>query len=63
MHLIFGGYANPRNAQQPLTAHWRALQAIADPEGEDTDLQALGKRVGYGVSALVYAGLALCTAS
>jgi hypothetical protein len=40
-------------------ALWRGLQAIADPDGEGTDLKALGKRVGYGVSALVYAGLAI----
>jgi hypothetical protein len=39
-------------------ALWRALQAIADPDGEGTDVRALGKRVGYGVSALVYASLA-----
>jgi len=39
-------------------ALWRALQAIADPDGEGTDVRALGKRVGYGVSVLVYAGLA-----
>jgi hypothetical protein len=39
-------------------ALWRSLQAIMDPDGEGTDMKALGKRVGYGVSALVYAGLA-----
>jgi Domain of Unknown Function (DUF1206) len=39
-------------------ALWRGVQAIADPDEEGTDLKALGKRVGYGVSALVYAGLA-----
>jgi hypothetical protein len=39
-------------------ALWRGLQAIADPDGEGTDVKALGKRAGYGVSALVYAGLA-----
>jgi hypothetical protein len=39
-------------------ALWRSLQAIMDPDGEGTDVKALGKRVGYGVSALVYAGLA-----
>src|SRR5918911_368144 len=39
-------------------ALWRALQAIADPDGEGTGLKALGKRVGYGVSAFVYGGLA-----
>src|SRR5918994_3711224 len=38
-------------------ALWRGVQAIADPDGEGTDLKALGKRIGYGVSALVYAAL------
>ena len=40
-------------------AVWRGVQAIADPDGEGTDLKALGKRLGYGVSALVYAALAI----
>jgi len=39
-------------------ALWRGIQAIMDPDGEGADLKALGKRVGYGVSALVYGGLA-----
>src|ERR671913_608202 len=39
-------------------ALWRGVQALADPDEEGTDLKALGKRLGYGVSALVYAGLA-----
>jgi Domain of Unknown Function (DUF1206) len=39
-------------------ALWRGVQAIADPDGEGTDLKAVGKRIGYGVSALVYAALA-----
>ncbi len=39
-------------------ALWRSVQAIADPDKEGADVQALGKRVGYGVSAFVYAGLA-----
>jgi hypothetical protein len=39
-------------------ALWRSVQAIADPDGEGTDVKALGKRVGYGTSAIVYAGLA-----
>ena len=43
-------------------ALWRSLQAIMDPDGEGTDVKALGKRVGYGVSALVYAGLAFSAA-
>jgi hypothetical protein len=40
-------------------ALWRGLQAIADPDGEGTDVKALGKRAGYSVSALVYAALAI----
>jgi hypothetical protein len=39
-------------------ALWRSIQAITDPDGEGTDVKALGKRAGYGVSALVYMGLA-----
>jgi hypothetical protein len=39
-------------------ALWRGVQAIADPDSEGTDVRALGKRVGYGASALIYAGLA-----
>ena len=39
-------------------ALWRSVQAIADPDREGTDVKALGKRGGYGVGALVYAGLA-----
>jgi hypothetical protein len=42
-------------------ALWRGVQAIADPDGEGTEVKALGKRLGYGVSALVYAGLAFST--
>ena len=43
-------------------ALWRSVQAITDPDGERTDVKALGRRVGYGVSALVYAGLAFSAA-
>lgn len=43
-------------------ALWRSVQAIMDPDGEGTDVKALGKRLGYGVSALVYAGLAFSAA-
>ena len=43
-------------------ALWRGVQTIADPDEEGTKLKALGKRVGYGVSALVYAGLAFSAA-
>ena len=42
-------------------ALWRGVQAIADPDGEGTEVKALGKRLGYGVSALVYAGLVFST--
>src|SRR5829696_9694962 len=31
-------------------ALWRGVQAIADPDGEGTEVKALGKRIGYGVS-------------
>src|SRR5215217_2649724 len=43
-------------------ALWRSVQAIADPDREGTDVKALGKRVGYGISALVYAGRAFSDA-
>ena len=42
-------------------ALWRGVQAIADPDREGTDVRALGKRVGYGASALIYVGLAFST--
>jgi hypothetical protein len=29
-------------------ALWRGVQAIADPDGEGTEVKALGKRIGYG---------------
>src|SRR5215210_1256566 len=31
-------------------AVWRGVQAIADPDGEGTEVKALAKRVGYGLS-------------
>src|ERR671911_3185343 len=43
-------------------ALWRGVQALADPDEEGTDLKALGKRIGYGVRALVYVGLAFSAA-
>jgi hypothetical protein len=43
-------------------ALWRSVQAVMDPDGEGTNVKALGKRTGYGVSALVYAGLAFSAA-
>ncbi|QIN77306.1 DUF1206 domain-containing protein [Rubrobacter marinus] len=41
---------------------WRALQALADPDGEGTDLRAVAKRLGYAGSALLHAGLAFSAA-
>ncbi len=43
-------------------ALWRSVQAIADPNREGTDVKALGTRVGYGLSALIYSGLAFSAA-
>jgi hypothetical protein len=43
-------------------ALWRGVQAIADPDREGTDVKALCKRVGYGLSTLVYTGLAFSAA-
>ena len=41
---------------------WRFLQAVADPDGEGTDLRAVAKRLGYAGSALLHAGLAFSAA-
>ena len=41
---------------------WRTLQAVADPDGEGTDLRAVAKRLGYAGSALLHAGLAFSAA-
>ena len=41
---------------------WRALQAVADPDGEGKDLRAVAKRLGYAGSALLHAGLAFSAA-
>jgi hypothetical protein len=43
-------------------ALWRGVQAITDPDKEGTGIKALGKRAGYGASALIYAGLAFSAA-
>lgn len=40
-------------------AVWRMIQAVKDPEGEGRDAKGLIKRVGYGISSLIHAGLAL----
>ena len=41
---------------------WRTLQAVADPDGEGTNLRAVAKRLGYAGSALLHAGLAFSAA-
>jgi len=38
---------------------WRFVQAVVDPDGEGRDAKGTVKRMGYGLSALIYAGLAL----
>jgi hypothetical protein len=38
---------------------WRIVQAVADPDREGRDARGVTRRIGYGLSALVYAGLAL----
>lgn len=45
-------------------AVWRAVEAGLDPAhaGEQTDAKQIAQRVGYGLSALTYAGLALTAA-
>jgi len=39
-------------------ALWRLFQAVADPDREGRDVKGIAKRVGHGISALVYLGLA-----
>ena len=39
-------------------ALWRLFQALKDPDGEGSDAKGIAKRVGYGIGALVYLGLA-----
>lgn len=38
---------------------WRFVQAIKDPENKGTDAKGLAQRLGYAISGLIYAGLAL----
>lgn len=38
---------------------WRFVQAFLDPENHGTDAKGIARRVGYGLSGLIYAGLAL----
>jgi len=39
-------------------ALWRLFQAVADPDKEGRDVKGLAKRVGHGIAALIYLGLA-----
>lgn len=39
-------------------ALWRLVQGALDPENEGSDAKAIGKRVGYACSGVVYLGLA-----
>jgi hypothetical protein len=39
-------------------ALWRLFQAVADPDVEGRDVKGIAKRVGHGIAALVYLGLA-----
>ena len=39
-------------------AFWRLFQAVADPDGEGDGAKGIGKRIGHGMAALAYAGLA-----
>lgn len=41
---------------------WRLVQGLVDPENEGDDVGAVGKRVGYIASGIVYAGLAVSAA-
>ncbi len=43
-------------------AFWRFFQSIQDPENIGTDVKAMGKRIGFFVSGLVYLGLAVFSA-
>jgi Domain of Unknown Function (DUF1206) len=42
---------------------WRSVQAVADPDGEGTDLKGVVKRIGYAGSALIHAFFALTAAN
>jgi Domain of Unknown Function (DUF1206) len=39
-------------------ALWRLFRAVADPEGKGRDVSGIASRVGHGVAALGYSGLA-----
>ncbi len=38
---------------------WRIIQAIADPERKGSDAKAILQRIGYAISGLAYAGVAV----
>ncbi len=38
---------------------WRFVQAIKDPENKGTDSKGILQRIGYGISGVIYAGLAI----
>ncbi|MBI1298558.1 DUF1206 domain-containing protein [bacterium] len=38
---------------------WRMVQAIKDPDHEGSDAKGIAKRIGYAISGIVYAGLAV----
>lgn len=38
---------------------WKAVQAIMDPEHKGGDAKGMAARIGYGISAVLYAGLTL----
>ena len=42
---------------------WRSIQAVADPDGEGTDLKGIVKRIGYAGSALIHAFFAFTAAN
>ncbi len=42
---------------------WRSVQAVADPDGDGTDMRGIAKRIGYAGSALIHAFFALTAAS
>lgn len=38
---------------------WKAVQAVTDPEHKGSDAKGMAARIGYGISAVLYAGLTL----
>ncbi len=38
---------------------WRVVQALLDPEHKGSEAKGIGARIGYGISAAMYAGLTL----